>query len=278
MQVVAAIAEREREPMTWRKYFSILIGFFKASAISDLEFRMNIVVKIFSDLVWYIAQLSIFEVLFKHTSSISGWTLPTTRVFMGMLFLIDAFWMLLFSENLDRLSDKVRRGDLDLLLAKPVNSQFMMSMQRMNTPYIGNIILASIWLVYSLVNLPHPVPLTRLFVLIITLPTSLAIVYSMRFVFSTLAVIFTRAENISYVWYQIYRLGTRPDAIYPPWLRMIILSFVPVGFLASVPSRLILESPDLRLILASILISLILLNLSSRFWKYALKQYASASS
>jgi ABC-2 type transport system permease protein len=261
-----------------KKYLYIFAGFFRASAIADLEYRMNLAMKILSDVIWYTAQLSIFEVLFRHIPSISGWTIDTTRVFMGMLFVVDALWMLLFSENLDRMSDKVRKGDLDLLLAKPVNSQFMMSLQRMNTAYLGNIFISSSWLIYSISRLPVAIPSSRFLILIISIPSSLLIIYSLRFMFSTLAVLFTRAENITYVWYQIYRLGTRPDALYPPWLRYIVLSFLPVGFLASVPSRLILNSPDFTLLAAAVGLAVFFLYLSNRFWRFALKRYSSASS
>jgi ABC-2 type transport system permease protein len=261
-----------------RKYLRMLLGFFKASAMADLEYRLNFVVKVGTDIIWYTAQLSVFEVLFSHTRSISGWTLESMRVFMGVLFVTDALWMMLFSENLDRLSDKVRRGDLDLLLVKPVNSQFMMSLQRMNPAYLLNFFLVLIWLLWSLVQLPDPIHWGRVLLLIITVPCSLAISYSMRFFFSATALIFTRAENINYVWYQIYRLGTRPDTIYPSWLRYTVLTIVPVGFLASVPARLILSTPDLPLLTASVGLAIFLVYLSTRYWKFALKFYSSASS
>ncbi|MEK7355123.1 MAG: hypothetical protein AAB250_01645, partial [Bdellovibrionota bacterium] len=64
-----------------RKYAGLLLSFFKASAMADLEYRLNIVMKVFTDVIWYVAQLSVFEVLFKHTDSISGWTLESMRVF-----------------------------------------------------------------------------------------------------------------------------------------------------------------------------------------------------
>lgn len=261
-----------------KTYILLLGSFFRASAISDLEYRLNITVKIFTDIIWYTAQLSVFEVLFKHTNNISGWTIDTTRVFMGLLFVVDACWMLFFSENLDRFSEKVRKGDLDLLLVKPVNSQFMMSFQRVNTPYIGNILIAASWLVYALHRLPGEVSWARLGLLVITIPCSLAITYSLRFLFSVQALIFTRAENINYVWYQIYRLGTRPDALYPAWLRYTILTILPVGFLASVPARLILNEPEWFLLAASVCLALICIYLSTKFWRFALRFYSSASS
>lgn len=260
------------------RYLRILHGFFKASVMADLEYRLNLTIKVLTDVIWYIAQLSVFEVLFAHTTSISGWTLASTRVFMGVLFVTDSLYMFLVQENLDRMSDKVRRGDLDLLLVKPVNSQFMLSFQKLSPAYLGNFALTVSWLIWSLTQLPEPVSWLRLFVLIIAVPCSLAVSYSMRFFFSATALIFTRAENINYVWYQLYRLGTRPDTIYPPWLRYVVLTILPVGFIASVPARLILSAPDILLVLASIGIAALGIFLSTRYWRVALRNYSSASS
>ncbi len=260
------------------KYASLLGSFFRASAVSDLEYRLNITIKIFTDIIWYAAQLAVFEVLFQHTRSISGWTLESTRVFMGVLFVVDGIWMILFSENLDRFSDKVRKGELDLLLAKPVNSQFMISFQKMNTAYIGNVMLATSWMIWSITQLPTPMEWWRLSTLLVLIPCGLAISYSCRFFFSVTALIFTRAENINYVWYQLYRLGTRPDSIYPAWLRYAILTIVPVAFLASVPSRMIVDTPDLVLFFGAIAVAVIFVYLSTRYWSLALRKYSSASS
>ena len=70
------------------------------------------------------------------------------RVFLGLLFVIDAIYMIIIHENLENMSEKVRKGDLDLLLAKPVNSQFMITLQKANTAIIGNLVLGTSWLIY----------------------------------------------------------------------------------------------------------------------------------
>lgn len=234
--------------------------------------------KILTDIIWYTAQLSVFEVLFRQTPSIAGWTIDTTRVFMGCLFVVDSFWMLIFQENLDKLSDKVRKGELDLLLAKPVNSQFMLSFQRLSTPYIFNIFLTSGWLLFALSRLPGGAQWWRLGYLIMAFPCALAITYGLRFFFSASALIFTRAENINYVWHQFYKLGTRPDAVYPSWLRYIILSAIPVAFIASVPARLLLEPLAPELFVGIIVVATVCVYVSTRFWRFALRFYSSASS
>lgn len=261
-----------------KKYVSLFYAFFRASLTADLEFRANIVVKIVTDILWYIAQISTFEVIFRQTTNMGSWTAPEVRVFLGVLFIVDGFYMLLFSDNLDRLSEKVQRGDLDLLLAKPVNSQFMMSLQRSSPAYIGNLLLSAGYLVWAYHKLPASVPWWNFLWFLLLVPCGIAVAYAGRFFFSVMALIFTRAEYITYIWYQIYRLGMRPDGIYFPWLKYVLLSVIPVAIIASIPARAILRPESPLLFLWSVGITFLFIYLTGRFWNIALRKYSSASS
>jgi ABC-2 type transport system permease protein len=260
-----------------RKYLRLFKAFFKASFVADLEFRANFATRIITDIIWYVAQIITFEALFRVTDRIGSWNLPQTRVFLGVLFFVDAIYMILFSENLDRMSEKVRKGELDLLLAKPVSSQFMISCQRVNTAIIGNLVLGLAWLIYALMGLPD-FEWMRVLWLLILVPAGLVSLYSIRFCFCAVSLIFTKADNVQYLWFQIYRLGMRPDSIYMPWLKTLVLTLLPVAVVASVPSRALLDPPDFMLYGWVVLWSVALLYLSHRFWNYCLKFYSSASS
>ncbi len=263
--------------LTLKKYFSLYVAMFKASFIADLEYRANFFTRILTDIFWYAAQILTFEVIYQHTNKIGDWGLKEMRVFLGLLFVIDAIYMIIIHENLENLSEKVRKGDLDLLLAKPVNSQFMITLQKANTAILGNFIIGSSWLIYALSGL-EDFNYLRLLWLIILVPCSLAVIYTMRFMFSATAVIFTRSENLQFLWWQVYRLGMRPDSMYFPWLKFILLTIIPVGVIVSIPARALLNPPDLRYLLWPIVLAPILIYLSNRFWKFALKFYSSASS
>ncbi len=250
---------------------------FKASFISDLEYRANFFTRIMTDIFWYIAQIVTFEVLYTHTQKIGDWNLKQMRVFLGLLFIIDALYMIIIHENLENMSEKVRKGDLDLLLAKPVNSQFMVTLQKANTAIIGNLILGLSWLIYSLNGLGD-FNYLRLFWLMLLIPCSLVVIYSMRFIFSASAVIFTRSENLQFLWWQVYRIGMRPDSMYFPWFKWIILTIIPVGVIVSIPARALLNPPDYLILLWPLCLVPILLYATHRFWNFALKFYSSASS
>ncbi|MFN7262289.1 MAG: ABC transporter permease [Pseudobdellovibrionaceae bacterium] len=259
------------------KYLRLYKAFFKASLIADLEYRANFLTRIATDIFWYLAQIVTFETIYRHTDLIGGWSIEQMRVFLGVLFVVDAFYMILFHDNLDRMSERVRKGELDLLLAKPVNSQFMLSCQRLGTAMIGNLMIGTSWLVWSLTQLPE-FHLANLLWLLVLVPAGLLVVYSCRFIFSSTAVIFTRSENLMYLWFQLYKLGMRPDSIYVPWLRILLLTVFPMAFIVSVPARSLLFQPAYGLFAWAILWSLGLLFLSHLFWRFALKHYSSASS
>ena len=260
-----------------KKYLGLYIAMFKASFIADLEYRANFFARVMTDVFWYIAQVMTFEVLYQYTDKIGDWNAAQMRVFLGLLFVIDALYMIFIHENLENITEKVRKGDLDLLLAKPVNSQFMLTLQKANTAIFGNLLLGTGWLIYALNGLPD-FNYLRLLWLIFLVPCSLAVVYSMRFMFSATAVIFTRSENLQFLWWQVYRLGMRPDSMYNPYLKYALLTVLPVGAIVSIPARALLNPPELTYLLWPLLLAPILIYGTHRFWNYALKFYSSASS
>lgn len=259
------------------KYLKIYAGLFKASLISDLEYRANLVSQLITDIFWVLAQIVSFKVLFLHTPKIGDWNLAETQVFLGLLFIIDALYMIFIHENINGISEKVRKGELDLLLTKPVNSQFMVSLQKTNFAYFGNLIVALGWFAYAVMELGTIMP-WRFLWMIFLIPASLLIIYAIRFSFAVVSLIIVRSENLQFLWWQIYKVGMRPDSSYVPWMRWIILTILPVGLIISVPARALLDPPNFVLLLWPIVLGPVLIYLCHCFWNYALKYYSSASS
>lgn len=259
-------------------YWRIIRTLFKTSFIAELEFRSNIALKIFNDFIWYFVQISVFEVLYLHTSQISGWNLSKVRVFLGCLFLADTINMMFYHENLEQLSERVRKGELDLILAKPVNSQFMMSFFRLHPSYFLNFVFCLGWLLYSIDSEMGQVSVEVVAKIFVMVLCSNVVMYSMRFMVATLALVIGRAENLAQIWYSLFRMSLRPDFVYPPWLRYILLFFLPLGFIASVPAHVVLGLRSDQWVLIALGISAIFFSLASFLWHRLLRNYTSVSS
>jgi ABC-2 type transport system permease protein len=260
------------------RYLSIWQALFRASLVADLEYRTNIAIKIFTDFLWYFAQMLTFGVLYKHTDTLGGWDFHQLTVFMILLFFVDALYMTLFSENMDQMPAKVVRGELDLLLAKPVDAQFMLSTQKLNTAYCVNLIFIVIAFCWALTQLDGGVPWSRLPLLLVGIPAGLAVMYSSKLFFSASSIYYGNVSNLMMLWFQFYRLGTRPDVFYPSWLRYVVLGIIPMGFIASVPARMLVAPLDWWLPVNAVLIACFSMAAARWYWNCAIRRYASASS
>lgn len=259
-------------------YARLFLSFVRTSAIADLEFRANLAVKIFTDIIWYVAQISVFFVIYKHTDTIAGWSYDEVLCYQLILFLVDSLYMIFFHENLERIPDKVRTGELDLLLAKPINSQFVVSVQRISTAYILNFFLVTGLLIWAILRLPYDVPVHRVLGLVLILIPAVLIYYATRMLLTTNSLIFVRADAVGYLWFQIYRLAFRPHAMYPMWLRYLIFSVIPVGFMVSGPATILIKGVSYNLFFGAFFAAGLFMWMTTRYWRFALRFYASASS
>lgn len=260
------------------RYFRIWREFLKMSWMADMEYRLNLGVQIFGDIVWYAAQLSIFEVLFTHTNHIGSWSIYSMRFFMGTLFLVDGLYMIFFQNSFDQFSALVRKGDLDLHLVKPVSSQFMCTFKKINSAYIVNVAVVCGYLYWTIGYLQYDWNVLNLISYLFLVVCGLAMLYAIRFSFCSINVIFQNASNIGFLFFNVYRIGMRPDPFYPQWLRYFILFVIPVGFFASVPARAMVGELNWRYLIIAPLMAVVFNILANRFWHFSLKRHSSASS
>ena len=93
-----------------------------------------------------------------------------------------------------------------------------------------------------------------------------------------LSVFTVRAEGLQIIFYNFYQLAMKPDAIYSGWLRRILLTIFPMALIASVPAQILVGSLPPIYALWDILVTILMLYLSSRFFYRCLKSYSGASS
>lgn len=249
--------------------------FFKLSAIHDLNMRFNLLIQFMNDVLWYGVQIVLFEAIYLHVNQLGGWSLADMRVFLGVLFLVDGLHMLLFAHNFDTFQEKVARGDMELMLLKPVSAQQLMTTQRLMWGFLLNVILAAVWLSWSISQLPGGLSLSMLTILVLVVPAAVAIFYAMRLIFNVPAILMTRSEHFVEVFFSIFRLGMRPDRLYGPGLRYLVLMIIPVGMIASIPARLLVEPFDIWLLLGLYATSGLFLFIANRFWRWSVKRYCS---
>lgn len=249
--------------------------FFKLSLIADLQEPFNLGVQFFNDILWHLVQIFMFEALYLHVNLWGEWGVAEMRVFLGILFLVDALQMLLFAHNFDVFPEKAVRRDLDLHLLRPVSSLQLMTSQRSQCSFILNALCALVWTLWSLSLLPGGFCWTRALLILVVVPAALAIFYATRTIFCTVSLLVAKAEYFHELYFAFSKLGRRPDWLYGPLIRFLILVVIPIGMIASVPTRALIDplgSLALPILLLTAIVSLFVTN---RFWHWSVKRYTS---
>ncbi|MFZ3228636.1 MAG: ABC-2 family transporter protein [Pseudobdellovibrio sp.] len=260
-----------------KKYLGLYQAFFKVSIVADLEFRLNFVLLVCSEFIWYSTQLILFEVLYRHTKIIGEWNIDQMRVFIFLVLFVDSIYMILWDSNFSSFTENVRKGTLDLLLVKPVNSMFMLSSQKISISHIPCLFITGAGFIWAINQIPD-FNFLKLFWLIVLIPAGLSVIFAGRFSLNCSAILFTRADFLQYLWYSMFRLGLRPDAIYSGFLRYVLIFFIPFAMIASIPARILLEPFHIGYIAWAIMLPIILMYLLRKYWNYCLRYYSSASS
>jgi ABC-2 type transport system permease protein len=249
----------------------------KNNWVREAVYRTNFLTAVATDIVWIIIEFSLFSVIYSNVKQLSGWTLHQVYFFLGVFFASDALFTIFFQRNFWNFSDLVNKGELDILLTKPVPAVFLVLSRWMNLSAALDIFLGLGIMIHYGPDAGFQGGWKWLLVgfwLLLGLTTAVLV----RFAFSIWVFWTDRSWAISRLYYQFFQIATKPDSIYPNLLRYVILSALPFGFIASVPARALLYglSGIEYIALGSVLVVFTAFNVV--MWNRGLRRYQSASS
>jgi ABC-2 type transport system permease protein len=228
------------------------------------------------DTLWAIINIGFFRVLLLNIPDIHGWTFTQLVIPLGLYSLLNAFIWGAFYGNMKELARSINKGTLDLVLTKPVSSQFIVSVRSIGLSLFPSIIIG-IFLVGYGFNINH-LHWAYLLFLPFILISSVMIFYSLYFISTILAFWVNRLQNICELLPQAADVARYPTDIFPVIIRFILTFIFPLGLLAIFPAKVLLNIYPSALILFPLVLGIVLLYLSRLFWNFALRRYSSASS
>ncbi|MEK7692211.1 MAG: ABC-2 family transporter protein [Bdellovibrionota bacterium] len=260
-----------------RKYLSIYATQIKNNFVREAVYRSNFITVFAIDFVWVFVELGFFSVIYARVPTLAGWTREQAFFFLGVFFASDSLFSTFFNSSFWRFSDLVHKGELDILLTKPANTVFLAVTRSINLTSLFNVAVATV--ILTRYSEPAGFPggvywlLVPLWVLV-----GVTAQFLMRFTFSVGVFWTERNWALVQAYYQFYELATRPDGVYPPAIRYVILTVLPFALIGSVPTRALLFgiTPGEGALLAFSLVGFTVLNFL--LWRAGLRRYQSVSS
>src|SRR3954447_14066398 len=116
----------------------------------ELAFRGNFLAKVSVEVLWLGILMAFYRTVFARTTVIASWDEPQYLFFVGCFFALNGLIETLFLENCNEFAELVRTGDLDFLLLKPIDEQFLISCRKIDWSTGVNVLMGALVMVLAL--------------------------------------------------------------------------------------------------------------------------------
>ena len=260
------------------KYLVVYTKFLHTSLASELEYKTNIIIDAITAMLSLVGSIFLLSIFFQNTGNIGGWKFEQALIIQGIYTVLNGITNTWFNPNLREIVRHVREGTLDFVLLKPIDSQFFISLKKISPSGFLEIILGVCLLFYCIKINQIKLSLNFLILCLITITCSICILYSLWFFISTTTIWFVKTWNATEVLRSFLYIGRFPMSSFSFSLRLFFSIIIPIAFITTIPSEVFLGIAQIWKIILEILITLVFLMTSRRFWLFALKYYSSASS
>jgi ABC-2 type transport system permease protein len=275
--------------MTHRpSYLHVFLTFARNSLVRDMTFRANFIIQCISSLSWTAMNLGFYLLIFTLTDTIAegtDWGQNEFLVFLATTYFVTSLVQLLFMPNAEEFSELIRTGGLDFVLLKPIDAQFLVSLQRMNWSQASNFLFGLVLLFYALGQLDYQPGLFAALLYPLYVLCGVAIMYSLMISLAATSIWLGRNQTLYNFWFYITNFSRYPMEIYngrigTP-LQLTFTYLIPVLVVINVPARLLakpLREGEAYLALFALLATVVSLVASRWVFQRALLSYRSASS
>jgi ABC-2 type transport system permease protein len=236
---------RPLNPDPWC-YFRVLATFASNSLVRDMTFRANFLIDCVSSISWVIMNLGFYVLIFEYTTEIgarTGWHKYEFFIFLATTLFINSVVQSVFMPNANEFSELIRTGNLDFALLKPIDTQFLISMRRIEWSNLGNFVFAGGLLSYSLFKLDYLPSLLQFLLYPVYVACGVALLYSLMIVLASVSVWLGRNQSLYDFWFYITNFSRYPMEIYQgpvgTPLRFAFTFIIPVLIVVNVPARLL---------------------------------------
>lgn len=270
-------------------YWRVFLTFARNSLVRDMTYRANFIIECVTSLAWMLMNLGFYLLVFEYTQSIGvgegAWSKHQFFIFMATTMIVNGIVQAFFMPNADEFSELIRSGGLDFALLKPIDTQFLISLRKVEWSPLAGLLMAGVLMGYSLAQLPGRPSFGEIALYPVYVLCGVAILYSLMMVMAAFSVWLGRNQSLYDFWFYVTNFSRYPMEIYrgrygTP-LQYFFTFAVPVLVVVNVPARLLakpLDATQWPLAGFALLATAGSLIVSRVIFQRALSSYRSASS
>lgn len=211
----------------------------------ELTFRSNFLITLVTRGFWFLVQIVMFDLIYRNVNQINDWSREEYFGFMATGMLVNGIVEAFFMPNCARFSELIRTGDLDFVLLKPIDTQFLVSLEKMELAMVSQIMFALSLLGYSLWKSGHHITPTELIMFVLLVGAAVTFFYSLMIGLAAMSIFFGRNQGLLDFWFYVTIFARYPSSIYSgsptaEIFRFLFSYVLPILLVITVPARVLL--------------------------------------
>lgn len=262
-----------------KRYMKLYLKFLQQYIKTLIEYRADFILGLVGFVLVQFVGVIFIQLIFNSIPTLQGWNFYEILFIYGFAQIprgIDH----VFTDYLWIFSWKtIVQGEFDKYLVRPLNPLFQVISEKFQPDGFGEIIIGSILLITSWINLGIEVTISKLLTLIVVILFATLIYTSIKLAVTSLAFWVKFAQSYMFMAYQLSSFVKYPITIYPFGIRFIVTFLIPFAFTGYYPGAYFLGRENfVQGILLTCLIAVVAFIIAYRIWVIGISKYESTGS
>lgn len=244
-----------------------------------MMFRLGFFGPFFVDSSLFLVQLLVFEAIYRNVDQIGSWGKGEMIIYIGTFSLINALNMVIYFFGVNDISAKIKNGDIDMYLTKPISPLLRLTFERVNPGSIP-LVAFSVYIVVhgaSMTPISYTVGAAIGYIISILLMTLLW--YEMEVMIRSISFYIVSTANITRLEETGLELCMKvPGVALKGVFKLIFIYILPYGIMATYPTLLLTREAALTTWIWLIGSVVVFGGIACLLWKQGIRQYNSVSS
>lgn len=242
-------------------------------------FRLDFFAPFFVDGSLFLIQLLAFGAVYSNVDTIGSWGRGEMILYIGTFSLINAINMTIYFFGVNTIPNKVRSGELDLYLTKPVSPLFRLTFENISPGSIPLIVMSACIIVYGVSELGMKLTIIEAAAYVFWIITMAILWYDMEVMIRSVSLYMVSMARME----QIEEAGIDlcmklPGIAFYGVYKVIFYLVLPYGIMATLPVQSMIGEMTMQLAVYGIGVVVLFSIITGIVWKQGLKHYNSASS
>ncbi len=267
-----------------RRYLKLFFSYFSVTFRAATIYRSTYFAGIVGQWLGYGATYATIYILTTKFTNLNGWKPHEVLLLYGLSVLSYSIAATFFFNSASNLSSKIRTGEFDLTLTKPINPFVHEIFSGINSGYVSHITLSIAVIIYALANTSFCAS-AKSIVFLIVMVIGATLIQASALIASSVLSFFTLNENpvLDFLLFNFKEFINYPITIYPKIVQILLTFILPFAYINYYPASFLLqkEAPEgfsQILIYLTPLVGVICFLLSISLWNWGLKHYKSSGS